>query len=170
MFPSIAFKGEQQKQRDLFQKQKDQIQQDSDRQREDEERQLLALQEQQEKLIQDQLQDQINQQILLNEQFQEQQKQLLQLQQEQQNLIGGANIITTLPIAVQPAPITGTTTSDTDTENNNKPSTTITDDAVIIENTSLTKSTDNTDAEEQPKDTSDDTQIDARSNENTENN
>lgn len=119
--------------------------------RDEEERQLLALQEQQEKIIQDQLQDQINQQILFNAQLQEQQKQLLILQQEQQNLIGGGSIISSIPIAVQPTqPAPGSTTIVSNSDGN-KPSTTITDDAVVIENTSLIKSTG--DAEEQPADT-----------------
>lgn len=146
-----------------MQRQRDQLQQESDRFREEEERQLLALQEQQENLVQNQLQDQINQQILLNAQLQEQQKQLLILQQQQQNLIGGANIITTVPIAVQPTqPALGSTTIDSNSESN-KPSTSVTDDAdaVVIENTSLTKSSG--DAEEQAADAQTD---DTRSNEN----
>lgn len=128
--------------------------------REEEERQLLALQEHQEKLIQEQLQDQSNQQILLNAHLQEQQKQLLILQQEQQNLIAGTSIITSVPIAVQPTqPALGSTTIDSNLDSY-KPSTTITDDAVIIENTSLIKSMG--DAKEQPADTQTD---DARSDE-----
>lgn len=119
--------------------------------REEEERQLLALQEQQENLYQDELQDFVNQQILLNAQLQEQQKQLFILHQEQPNLIGGASIITSVPIAVQPSqPALGSTTIDSNSDSN-KPSTTITDDAVVIENTSLIKSMG--DAEKQLADT-----------------
>lgn len=118
--------------------------------REEEERQLLALQEQKEMLIQDQLQDQINQQILLNAQLEEQQKQLLILPQGQQHLIDGASIITSVPIAVQPTkPTLESTTIDSNSDIN-KPSTSVTDDAVVIENTSLIKST--SDTEEQSAD------------------
>lgn len=128
--------------------QRDQLQEKADRQREEDERQLLALQEQQEKYIE-------NQQILINEQIQEQQKQLLHLQQQQQNVIGGFPIITVQPVqsvqpiqSVQPVqpvqPVQTMPTIGNIGSDNTKPSTTITDDAVIVENTSL--------PEDQPKD------------------
>lgn len=145
------FAGEQQKHKDLLQKQRDELQEALDHQREEDERQLR---------------EQIDQQNLLNQQALEQQKQLIELQQQwqqdQQNLLTNPTLVT-LPVGISSvvpvAPIAPVAPVAPIPVNNDQDSdkTTITDDSVVVENTSLSKNR-NTDQEQPEEPATDDFQ------------